>query len=125
MYKVIIAGSRDFDKYEYLRYCCDKILKGIQPSQIEIVSGTARGADKLGEKYAKEKGFKLKRMPAEWKKFGKSAGFKRNAEMAIYGTHLIAFWDGKSRGTKNMINIARKNQVVVKVVEYKKLSIDL
>ena len=69
-YKVIIAGSREFDNYERLRVICDHLLGrgqgGTPVPNIEIVSGTARGADRLGERYARERGFSLKRFPADW-----------------------------------------------------------
>ena len=68
--KVIIAGGRNYNDYEFLRQKCDKILKG--QSSVEIVSGTANGADKLGEKYANEKGYPVKQFPADWDKYGKS-----------------------------------------------------
>lgn len=84
--------------------------------EIEIVSGTANGADKLGEKYANEKGYLLKKFPADWDKYGKSAGFKRNVEMSNYADALIAFWDGKSKGTKHMIDLAKRYELKVKVV---------
>ncbi|WP_197026348.1 hypothetical protein [Polaribacter sp. Hel_I_88] len=56
------------------------------------------------------------RFPAEWNKFGKAAGPVRNKEMAIYADALIAFWDGKSRGTKNMIQLAKQNGLLLKVI---------
>ncbi len=77
--KIIIAGSRDFDDYDLLREKCDLILSNIKT--VEIVSGQARGADSLGEKYAKEKGYKLKLFPADWSQ-GKMAGMIRNKQMA-------------------------------------------
>ena len=100
--KVIIAGSRDFTNYSFLVEICDKILKKVT-EEIIIVSGTARGADTLALKYADQKGFKTEKYPADWDKYGKSAGHIRNAVMADVGDTLIAFWDGKSPGTKDMI----------------------
>ena len=118
--KVIIAGGRDFYDYTLLKRKCDELLKDV--SDIEIVSGAANGADRLGERYAKEKGYPVKQFPADWKRFGNSAGIKRNAEMANYGEMLIAFWDGKSRGTKNMIDVATTKNFRVEVIKY--LNID-
>ncbi len=112
--KIIIAGGRTFDDYDLLCQICDKTLS--LQSEIEIVSGTANGADKLGEKYASEKGYPIKQFPADWDKYGKSAGYKRNEEMAKYADALIAFWDGKSRGTKHMINLAKRYELKVKIV---------
>lgn len=114
--KVIIAGGRDFNDYELLKDKCDKILN----SQIEItiVSGGANGADYLGEKYAKEREYELIIFPADWNKYGKSAGPIRNTQMAENSDALIAFWDGKSRGTKHMIDVATKLGLKVRIVNY-------
>lgn len=115
-YSVIIAGGRDFTDYEELVRYCDYILKN-KPS-VEIVSGVARGADLLGEKYALERGFPIRRFPADWDSFGNSAGYRRNIDMAKYADALIAFWDGKSKGTKHMIDTAKKNNLNVRVKQY-------
>ena len=112
--KVIIAGSRTFNNYNLLCQNCDRALSF--QTEIEIVSGTANGADKLGEKYAKERGYLIKQFPANWDKYGKSAGYKRNEEMAKYADALIAFWDGKSKGTKHMIDLAKRHELKVMVV---------
>jgi len=114
--KVVIAGGRTFDNYELLKTKCDEILKDY--SDIEIVSGTAKGADKLGEMYSKEKGYGLKLFPADWKKFGKSAGIRRNEQMSDYSDMLIAFWDGLSKGTKHMIDYSNRKKLDVRVVRY-------
>ena len=114
--KVIIAGGRTFDNYAMLCESCDRTLS--LQSEIEIVSGTANGADKLGERYAIERGFTVKQFPADWDKHGKSAGYKRNEEMAQYADALIAFWDGKSKGTKHMIDLANLYKLKVKVVNF-------
>jgi hypothetical protein len=117
--KIIIAGSRNFNDYNLLKTSCDNLLT--QFTNIEIVSGTARGADKLGERYAREKGYDIKQFPANWDKFGKSAGYIRNDEMAQYSDMLIAFWDGTSKGTKHMIDLANKRGI--KVVIFNTFSI--
>ena len=114
--KVIIAGGRDFDNYEVLRNYCDHVLQN--QTDIEIVSGTAKGADQLGEKYAKEKGYRVKRFPADWKKYNKAAGYIRNEEMAKYADALIAFWNGMSKGTEHMINLANKYNLKIRVCNY-------
>jgi hypothetical protein len=106
--KLIIAGSRTFTNYKKLKQTCDHLLQ--DQNTIEIVSGAYyRGADKLGEQYAKERGYKITQFPANWKRFGRAAGPKRNQQMAKYADALIAFWDGKSRGTKNMIELAKSS----------------
>jgi len=113
--KIIIAGSRNFNDYNLLKSSCDNLLT--QFTNIEIVSGTARGADKLGERYARERGYDIKQFPANWDKFGKSAGYIRNDEMAQYSDMLIAFWDGTSKGTKHMIDLANKRGIRVIVID--------
>lgn len=116
--KVIIAGGRDFNNYALLQEYVDKFLSTYSSDSIEIVSGNARGADKLGERYAKEHNLPVKLFPANWDKYGKRAGYLRNQEMADYANMLIAFWDRKSKGTNHMINIAKKAGLIVKVVYY-------
>lgn len=114
--KVIIAGGRNFNNYEELCKFCDKALS--KQTEVEIVSGTANGADKLGERYAKDKGYTIKQFPADWDTYGKSAGYKRNAQMAEYSDALIAFWDKSSKGTKHMIDLAKKTNLKVKIFYY-------
>jgi hypothetical protein len=114
--KVIIAGSRVFNDYKRLCSVCDYMLQN--QKEIEIVSGTALGADILGEKYAQEHGYEIKRFQAEWNKFGKSAGYKRNEEMAKYADALIVFWNGSSKGTKHMINLAKQYNLKIKICRF-------
>lgn len=119
MFKVIVAGGRDFADYDLLKSKLDNLLVNRDP--VEIVSGTARGADKLGEFYARTSKLDLALFPADWKPngvFDKSAGYKRNAQMADYADALVAFWDGKSRGTMHMINLAKSAGLQVRVVNY-------
>ncbi|OJJ16716.1 hypothetical protein BKI52_32945 [marine bacterium AO1-C] len=113
--KVIIAGSRGFNDYEVLAKVCDYMLQNQDKSEIEIVSGTARGADQLGERYAEDRNYKITRFPADWENLGKKAGYVRNAQMAEYSDALIAFWDGESKGTLHMINLAKEHGLKVKV----------
>lgn len=118
-YKVIIAGTRMFADYTLLCSSCDRLLsqKGLT-HDIIIVSGTARGADKLGERYAKERGYNVELFPADWENKGRAAGYIRNADMADNADALIAFWDGTSHGTAHMIDIARKKNLPVRVIRY-------
>jgi hypothetical protein len=118
-FKVIIAGSRGFSNYKLLREQCNKFLREKRKtSNIIVVSGHARGADTLGEKYAQDEGFALEIYPAQWKKLGKQAGYRRNEQMAEVADALIAFWDGSSKGTKHMIDIMNEKNLLVRVVEY-------
>jgi hypothetical protein len=117
LFKVIVAGTRDFNNYHLLKMKLDKILSNIT-DDIIIVSGKAKGADTLGEKYAKEKGYQIAEFPADWEKFGRSAGYKRNVQMAEYADACVCFWDGRSPGTKHMINIANQYKLQIRVVKY-------
>lgn len=114
---VIIAGGRDFNDYELLKRKCDAILKNVD-EPITIVSGGARGADRLGQRYATENGYHLAVMNADWDKHGKRAGYIRNANMLEYADCLIAFHDGKSRGTAHMIRITEASGKPYRVIRY-------
>ena len=107
--RVIIAGCRDYNNYKeakiYIVFCLSNIRK---ENNIVIVSGCAGGADAIGERYAKENGLNIEKFPADWKKYGKSAGPMRNLQMAQVCDFAICFWDGKSKGAKSMIECAKK-----------------
>lgn len=122
MYRVIVAGTREFDNYLLLRMKLTDYLLPVPNEEIEIISGTARGADKLGEQYASDYNLKCIKFPADWNTYGKSAGYRRNAEMAKYASQehgvLFAFWDGKSKGTKHMIDLAYKYNLETYVIKY-------
>ena len=121
-FKVIIAGSRGFSDYKLLKEKCNEFLREKKKTHnIIIVSGGARGADKLGEKYAQDWDYDLEIYPANWNKYGKSAGFKRNEQMAEVADGLIAFWNGESKGTKHMIDIANEKGLDVRIVNYGKV----
>lgn len=83
---------------------------------VEVISGCAKGADKLGEKFAKRFDLSLIRMPADWKRYGKAAGMIRNKAMAEDATHVILFWDGISSGTRNMAELAKKMNLVTEII---------
>lgn len=116
--RVIVAGTRTFKNYKLLEKTLDFLLQNYKHQDIEIVSGGAWGADFWGEHYATEKGIQKKVFNADWNQFGKAAGPIRNAKMADYGTHCVVFWDGVSRGSANMINVAKAAGLKVKVVRY-------
>jgi len=111
--RVIVAGSRTFNDYGVLSAYCDRVLSRVV--DVEIVSGGARGADSLGELYARERGYPVRVFPAEWEKYGRGAGLRRNVEMAEYADGLIAFWDGESRGTMHMVGVARERGLRVRI----------
>jgi hypothetical protein len=114
MTKIIVAGGRDFNDVLLL----NNTLENLKTKDVEIVCGEARGADSLGKNWAIENNKPVKSFPAEWDQYGKAAGYKRNEKMAEYADHLIAFWDNKSKGTKHMIDLARKYKLGVKIVTY-------
>ena len=102
---LIIAGGRDFNDFNYMFQCMyEWCLTHEFPT--EIIEGGANGADTLGRRWAELNNIKCVTIRADWKQHGKSAGPKRNHEMAKLGKALVAFWDGKSPGTKNMIGWA-------------------
>ena len=117
MHYIIIAGSRTFDDYDLLTHKMDHLTQN--PDEIEVVSGGAKGADQLGERWAQERGHRLKIFPADWNRFGKQAGFIRNAQMAGYATHLVAFFDDSSAGIKHMIQLARKYNLKLRVIRFR------
>ena len=119
MLKVIIAGGRTFDDYALLKKKCDEILKN--KKDVEIVSGGARGADTMGERYAKENGFPIKLFPADWDTHGRAAGMLRNADMASYSDALIAFVWEESNGTRQMISLARKKGLNYRIIDVNKI----
>jgi hypothetical protein len=146
--RIIIAGTRDFDDYQLLERKCKEILESLCTccddfkEHFEIVSGCAKGADTLGEAFAHRYKIPVKKCPAQWdniteppvfiktgprgNKYNALAGKVRNEQMAIYASQkgfddgaLIAFWDGKSSGTKNMIDLADKYGIQKFIINYK------
>lgn len=97
--RLVIAGSRNFTDKKLMW----EKLALIKTPITEVVCGCAKGADSLGEEWAKEKGIPVKRFPADWKKFGKKAGPLRNKDMAIYGDTAVVFIVNNSRGSGNMV----------------------
>ena len=108
--RTIVAGSRDFRDYGRLVAALDMHYISV------ILSGAARGADRLGERYAAERGIPIERYPAQWELYGRRAGYLRNEEMASAAESLVAFWDGMSPGTGHMIDIARRYGLRVWIV---------
>ena len=114
--RIVIAGCRDYNNYDEAKEFIDFCLHNIRrENDIIIVSGCASGADALGERYGKENGFEIERYPADWDTHGKSAGPKRNKQMAEVGDYVICFWDEKSKGTKSMIDYANKFNKPIKI----------
>lgn len=114
--RVIVAGSRSFVDGDFLSSKLDKLL-GRLGAETVIVSGGARGADALGERYAATRGLVMMREPADWDRYGRAAGMIRNQHMSFLASHLVAFWDGSSPGTRAMIDMAKNDRLQVRVVK--------
>ena len=114
--RIVVAGCRNYNNYneakEYIDFCISEIK---EKYTLIFVSGGCRGADSIGERYAKENGYEIERYPAEWDKYGKAAGPKRNEQMARAADYIICFWDGKSKGTASMINYAKRYNKPIKI----------
>ena len=121
--RIIVCGGVDFDDYGLLKARLDELLPKYE--NVRLISGHARGADSLGERYAGENGFPIQVFPAEWKKYGRAAGPIRNRAMLKYAKEetpvVVAFWNGKSRGTANMLKQAKSGgaECVVYLYEQK------
>lgn len=122
-YRIIVAGTRHFKNREYVYAALDHYLKDLDKDEIEVLDGGAVGPDMIGGDYAREHNLGVLDFPADWDTYGKGAGFIRNQAMADVATHLIAFWDEESRGTKDMIDRALKAGSRVVVIKYKKRNI--
>jgi hypothetical protein len=109
--RTIIAGSRTLTDADYGELL--EALEGVDWEISEILSGGAKGGDRLGELYAQKRKIPLKVYPADWKTHGRKAGILRNSEMADDADALIALWDGTSKGTGNMIETATKRGLIV------------
>lgn len=115
--KTIIAGSRDNIEYRDVLSAMEECPWSSEIT--EVVSGKARGVDTFGEQWAIENNISIKEFPADWKKFGRSAGIKRNEQMGDYADALIAVWDGESRGAKHMIDYSKNKGLRVFVYNLK------
>ena len=111
--KLAIIGSRTFNDYALLQ----QSLETYRPKITLVVSGAARGADSLGEQWAKQNGIGTKVFPADWDKYGKRAGFIRNEDIIKNSDCVIAFWDGESRGTAHSISLCEKYNKPYKIVK--------
>lgn len=126
--RVIIAGGRDFNDYQYLCEIMDHVLRRVNKDKLVIVNGdgpgkwdnqlkkyVTEGADQLGKRYANERGYELDLYPPDWKGLGKKAGPIRNKQMAQNADALVAFNTG-GNGTKSMISLAEEHGLKVRVI---------
>ena len=116
MLRVIVAGGREFNQKTRLFKYLDQYHE--KTPITSVVCGMARGADSIGKEWAESRGVAVNKFPADWDNLGKKAGPLRNIDMANNADALIAVWDGKSSGTKHMINTARGKGLLVTVLNY-------
>ncbi len=117
--KLAIIGSRDFNNYDFLHDKMD-FIAGTYKWNIELViSGGAKGADSLGEQWAKKHAILTKIYYPDWDRYGRSAGFIRNYNIIEDANVVVAFWDGKSKGTKHSIDLAKKQGKEIIIINYK------
>ena len=107
--RIAVIGSRDFDDYGKLESVLESHLPAV------LVSGGAEGADALAERLAQERGLTIDVIPADWQRYGRGAGPIRNKQIVESADLVIAFWDGKSRGTRSALAHADKVGVPVEV----------
>lgn len=129
--RIIVAGSRSFNDFTMMNETLNDIIENYTTNcdtikSIRIISGNAKGADRLGEEYARLHGYELSIFPAKWDELGKNAGYIRNEQMAQFATEditstpvLVAFWDGESKGTKHMIDIANNYDIARFVARFR------
>ena len=114
MAKIVVAGGRTYTNTGMVFICLEKI---VQKGDV-IISGHAKGVDMMGELYAQKNNLACEIYPAEWDKYGRSAGPRRNEQMAQVADKVVVFWDFKSRGTKNMIDMAKKYKKELFIFDY-------
>lgn len=117
--KLIVAGGRDFNDYEKLHQVLHQLAEDTYKDYfVSIVSGMAKGADALGYQFARQHNIQLYEFHADWNLYGKGAGFRRNGQMGVFADVLLAFWDGKSKGTKHMIDLMHALNKPVHIIRY-------
>lgn len=120
---ICIAGGRNFTDYKLmetklLSYFTENYNIRFLKEECIILCGKAKGVDTLGEKFGKTYCKHVEYFPAEWNKYGKSAGYRRNVDMAKKADYVFVFWDGMSKGSKHMINISKQLNKIVKIIRY-------
>lgn len=119
-YRMIVAGGRNYSNQNIVNYYIDRV-KDVCDSRglnLVIVCGMATGADTLGRNYAISNGLEVLEFPADWNRYGKSAGYIRNKEMGDVADSAIVFWDGRSKGSKLMIDIMHELKKPVVAISY-------
>lgn len=117
--KIAIIGSRDFTDYQLVE---DTVFAHLNLKAIElVVSGGARGADTLAERFARQWGITMKVFPAQWGKYGNSAGYRRNVDIIKEADIVFAFWDGKSKGTQHSFDLCEQYKKKLILIKYNEL----
>lgn len=114
--KLAIVGGRDFNDWKLFRAVITDVIE--KPWETTVISGGARGADSMAKDIANNWGLGYIEFSADWDKYGKSAGFIRNRQIVDYCDKLVAFWDGKSKGTKHSIDLAKEQGKLFKIISY-------
>lgn len=109
--KIAIVGSRDYPRPQQVVRYIEQL-----PYTDVIISGGARGVDRIAEHVARERGMQTIIYPADWEKYGKSAGMIRNREIIEAADKVVCFWDGVSRGTNHSINLAKKLRKPLEII---------
>lgn len=120
---ILIAGSRSYADYDTCKKILDYLL--VNKKEVCVVSGGAKGADALAERYADERGYEKRIFPADWNKNGKRAGYLRNEEMhkfisSFENRGCVCFWDGESKGTAHNFELVKKYGTPIRVFDFKK-----
>ena len=120
--RVVIGGCRDYNNYNIFKIHVDYLLQNISKQyNIVIVSGGASGVDTMAEIYAKDNNYAFELFSADWNKYGRSAGPRRNKEMVEVADFVIAFWDYNSRGTKSLIELTKQYNKPLRIKDIRKL----
>jgi hypothetical protein len=111
---LIVAGPRNYFNREVITDALVDAICEVKP--VKILTGDAKGVDTIVAELCAQFGMEYERFYADWDKYGRSAGPRRNWEMALKGTHLLAFYNG-SAGTSNMIYFAKRHELIVNIIE--------
>lgn len=121
MTKLLVCGSRTITNVSWIFSEIEKYISesNLQYSDIHIIEGSAKGVDKIAKQFADDRNIPVIEMPADWKSYGRAAGPIRNEQMVRLCDQCLILWDGKSRGTKNDIDLCDKYNKSNKIVIYK------
>ena len=116
--KIAVIGSRNFCDYSFFAEKLEQIISNLE-GEIEFVSGGCKsGGDALISRWCKENNYKLTEFLPDWEAHKKAAGIIRNRLIVDECTHLIAYWDGVSKGTKSSIDMCNKQNkplIIIKI----------